>query len=84
VEVGPDKYTIKHGDITIDTVVVWDEGNWKTTIIPVKPLIVQAGDSFTIESTRSINLLEDLALKRKKARRSFDRRAYLCLPTVPR
>jgi hypothetical protein len=45
------EYVIRHGEVTVDCLVIWDEDSGKTTVIPVEPLRVMAGDSFTIEGS---------------------------------
>ena len=47
------RYEITAGDVTVEAVVVQVGG--KTIVQPVKPLIVHAGESFTIsEGARSV------------------------------
>ena len=48
------KFTITHDGVTVEAVVVQTEE--KTIVQPLTPVVVEAGGSFTIESTTVIEL----------------------------
>lgn len=47
------RYTITHGDVTAETVVVQTED--KTLVMPIDPPVVLSGESFTISREMTIS-----------------------------